>query len=134
MHAAPQNCRAILINEENRHYLRWLELMENRNYTVELRRASKGVPELPSIFGPPKKLYFNQDGIKRGRVAHVGEFFRREHVNVPISGCKFCPIQLRGNYAAGNLAVNLGLELDFAPRVEHSDGITVSNAARARVD
>src|SRR6266516_6578102 len=36
----------------------------------------------------PKKLHFNQDGIKRGRVAHVGEFFRRKHVYVAISGCK----------------------------------------------
>jgi hypothetical protein len=48
--------------------------MENRNYTVELWRASKNSAQLLSI-GLPKKFHFNQDGIKRGRVAHVGEFF-----------------------------------------------------------
>src|SRR5215467_12513271 len=41
-----------------------------------------------------KKLHFNQDGIKRSRVAYVRQFFGGEHVDVAVAGCKFCPIQL----------------------------------------
>src|SRR5258706_5379920 len=71
--------------------------MENRNYTVEQWRASKIEARSRSTCACgvlPKKLHLNQDGIKRGRVAHVREFFGCKHVNVSIAGCKFCPVQL----------------------------------------
>jgi len=45
--------------------------MENRHYTVEQRGASK----LRVSGNRLRQLYFHQDGIKGGRVAHVGKFF-----------------------------------------------------------
>src|SRR5205807_6121145 len=58
-------------------------IMENGHYTVEPCEASK--PKhcpfytlccFRSISGSRlRRLHFNQDGIKRGGVAHVGEFF-----------------------------------------------------------
>jgi hypothetical protein len=52
--------------------------MENRNYTVEQWIPSK-MPDrvcyLVTSAGWPKKPYLNQDGIKRGGVAHVSKFF-----------------------------------------------------------
>src|SRR5215469_13339282 len=126
--------------------------MENRNYTVEPWRASKtalvnpyAVIELTisqtardkqvvlRLRRLPEKLHFNQDGIKRGRVAQVGEFFRREDVNVLAPGCKFCPVQLGRDHPWRNTAVDLGLQLDLAPAIKYSNFIPVANATRFRV-
>jgi hypothetical protein len=59
-----------------------LGVLENGHYTVELCRASK--PNRHCFFYlcalvqsriRLNCLYLNQDGIKRGRVAHVGKYF-----------------------------------------------------------
>jgi hypothetical protein len=60
------------------------ELLENRNYTVELSEASKTGPLRRQVllvrtgwcgWVGLEKLHLNQDGIKRSRVAQVREFF-----------------------------------------------------------
>jgi hypothetical protein len=74
-------CRAILTRAKNA-TTSANGSMENRNYTVELWRPSKfmqPVGLLASRFG---ELHFNQDGIKRGRVAHIGKFFRGKDIDV----------------------------------------------------
>jgi hypothetical protein len=65
--------RAILMSAMNRHYLK-LWSVENRNYTVEQWTPSKHL-RLNVLGCRLEKLYFNQDGIKRGGVAQVGKFF-----------------------------------------------------------
>src|SRR5215831_16216821 len=80
-----------------------------------------------------EKLHFNQDGIKRGRVAQVGEFFRREYVDILAPGCKFCPVQLGRDHSRRNTAVDLGLQLDLAAAIEDSNFISVAKATRLRV-
>src|SRR5260370_7530868 len=103
--------------------------MENRNYTVELWRASKAAASTCTHGFPPKKLHLNQDGIKRGGVAHVGEFFRRKYVDVSIAGGKFCPVQLRPNYSWRNVAIYFGFQLHFAPAIKHFHPTAITNAS-----
>src|SRR5690242_4587231 len=57
-------------------------IMENGHYTVEHSRASKPKHHERRVLASSllsgsrlNWLYLNQDGIKRGRVAHVGKFF-----------------------------------------------------------
>src|SRR5438270_12966682 len=120
-------------------YLKSMELMENRNYTVELWRASKISPFVlaqssafrlvSDIRRTLKKLHLNQDGIKHCRVAQVGEFFRSQYIYIQISGCKFCPVQFRRDYSRRNFAVHPSFQLDFAATVEHPHRIAVVDAA-----
>ncbi len=73
--------------------------MENGHYTVLRSRASK-TPITPgsrwTCFYCPgaraEMLYFKQDGIKRGRVAHVSKFFSAEEVNLLTEVAQFRPI------------------------------------------
>src|SRR5580658_3619215 len=55
-----------------------------------------------------EKLYFNQDGIKRGGVAQVGKFFRSQHINIPSLRSEFRPMKPRANHARLQHAVHFG--------------------------
>src|SRR6185437_1958634 len=100
-----QNYRPVLMNAKNRFLPRLTGSMENRNYTVEPWRASKTAAVRLSP-GRLEKLHFNQDGIKRGRVAQVREFFGRKHIYVAVSGCKFCPVELCRHHSRRNCTVH----------------------------
>ena len=67
--------------------------MENGNYTVEQWRPSKHLRLNRPQDAGLEKLYFNQDGIKRGGVAQVGKFFRSKHINVPASRAELGPVK-----------------------------------------
>src|SRR5215469_1317487 len=155
--ALAADCRPILMNGMNRHLPQSAGSMENRNYTVEPWRASKTPsrvrirtakrPESHSQISKKrenwearprsrmrlKKLHFNQDGIKRGRVAHVREFFRSQHVDVAVAGCKFCPIELCRNHSRWNHSVHLRLQRNLATVVENPHRAAVRNPPRGRV-
>src|SRR5260370_29905124 len=105
-------------------------MRKTRSYAVELGKATKAAASTSTHGCPPKKLHLNQDGIKRGGVAHVGEFFRRKYVDVSIAGCKFCPVQLRRNYSWRNVAIYSGFQLHFAAAIKRFHRIAISNAAR----
>src|SRR5260370_42036991 len=102
--------------------------MENRIYTVELWRASKAAASTCTHGFPPKKLHLNQDGIKLGGVAHVGEIFRRNYVDVSIAGVKFCPVQLRRNYSLRNVAIYSVFHWRFIAIIKRFHRIDITNA------
>src|SRR5438270_11800865 len=124
-------------------YLKSMELMENRNYTVELWRASKISPfVLPQtsafrivsdIRRTLKKLQLNQDGLKHCRVAQVGEFFRSQHIYIQIPGCKFCPVEFRRDYSRGNFAIDARFQFNFPAIIKNPHAVAVANAADFRV-
>src|SRR5215467_12792848 len=87
--------------------------VENGNYTVELWGASKTGQGLLSA-ARLTTLHFNQDGIKRSRVAQVGEFFRGENVNITLPRRELGPVQASTDDARLHRAIHPSLQEDFS--------------------
>src|SRR6266568_7711212 len=118
--------RAILMKTENRHYLRVWEYGKPQLYgraawTVQaIRRQSN----LKYRMG---KLHFNQDGIKRRGFAHVGKFFRCQHIYVASSGTQLRPGQVRSNHPGRHRTIYAGPQQDVTASIESSYAVAIAN-------
>ena len=114
------------MSAKNRHYLK-LWSVENRNYTVEQWTPSKYLP-LNVLGCSLEKLYFNQDGIKRSRVAQVCKFFRRKYINVSSLRSELRPMQRCANHARLHRAVDSRPEKDVAPTIEGAHSVAIGDS------